>query len=64
MKWRWRPKDCELPLFDAVQFLELVRGKSMAFIGDSVGWNQAQSLLCLLMSVSARNIVQIYTTNE
>ncbi|CAI0547726.1 unnamed protein product [Linum tenue] len=65
MKWRWRPKDCELPLFDAVQFLELVRGKSMAFIGDSVGWNQAQSLLCLLMSVSyPENRSQSNTTSR
>ncbi|GAV89783.1 PC-Esterase domain-containing protein/PMR5N domain-containing protein [Cephalotus follicularis] len=52
MKWRWKPDECELPLFDAVQFLELVRGKSIAFVGDSVGRNQMHSLLCLLASVS------------
>ncbi|GMP28503.1 hypothetical protein CsSME_00004017 [Camellia sinensis var. sinensis] len=52
MKWRWRPDDCELPLFDAAQFMELVRGKSMAFVGDSVARNQAQSLLCLLANVA------------
>ncbi|XWS46435.1 hypothetical protein CRYUN_Cryun14cG0066300 [Craigia yunnanensis] len=52
MKWRWKPDDCELPLFDAAQFLEMVRGKSMAFVGDSVGRNQMQSLLCLLADVT------------
>lgn len=52
MKWRWKPKDCDLPLFDATHFLEIVRGKSMAFVGDSVGRNQMQSLLCLLAHVS------------
>ncbi|KAA8530531.1 hypothetical protein F0562_005240 [Nyssa sinensis] len=52
MKWRWKPDECELPLFDAAQFLELVRGKSMAFVGDSVGRNQMQSLVCLLASVA------------
>ena len=52
LKWRWKPDECELPLFDAVQFLELVRGKSLAFLGDSVGKNQMHSLLCLLSSVS------------
>lgn len=52
MKWRWKPDECELPLFDAVQFLELVRGKSMAFVGDSLARNQMQSLVCLLASVS------------
>lgn len=54
LKWTWKPNECELPHFDAVQFLELVRGKSMAFVGDSVGRNQMQSLLCLLASVSAQ----------
>ncbi|KAL7184865.1 hypothetical protein ACSBR2_026918 [Camellia fascicularis] len=54
MKWRWKPDECELPLFNAVQFLELVRGKTLAFVGDSVGRNQMQSLTCLLASVSAQ----------
>ncbi|KAJ9682964.1 hypothetical protein PVL29_018808 [Vitis rotundifolia] len=35
LKWRWKPDECELPMFDAAQFLELVRGKSIAFIGNS-----------------------------
>ncbi|KAE8688275.1 Protein trichome birefringence-like 19 [Hibiscus syriacus] len=52
MKWRWKPVDYELPLFDATQFLEIVRGKSMAFVGDSEGRNQMQSLLCLLADVA------------
>ncbi|PSR87796.1 Protein trichome birefringence-like [Actinidia chinensis var. chinensis] len=52
MKWRWKPYKCELPLFDAVAFLELVRGKNLAFLGDSVGRNQMQSLVCLLASAA------------
>ncbi|XP_039011251.1 protein trichome birefringence-like 20 [Hibiscus syriacus] len=48
MKWRWKPDDCELPRFDAAQFLEFVRGNSMAFVRDSVARNQMESLLCLL----------------
>lgn len=51
LKWRWKPDECELPLFDAVQFLELVKGKSMAFVGDSLGRNHMQSLMCLLARV-------------
>lgn len=58
LKWRWKPDECELPLFDAIQFLELVRGKSMAFLGDSVGRNQMQSLLCLLSSVSTQSVIR------
>ncbi|CAK9147395.1 unnamed protein product [Ilex paraguariensis] len=51
MKWRWKPDGCELPVFDPYQFLELVRGKSMAFVGDSVARNHMQSLICLLSMV-------------
>ncbi|KAK4426294.1 protein trichome birefringence-like 19 [Sesamum alatum] len=52
LKWRWKPDDCELPLFDPNQFLELVRGKSIAFVGDSVARNHMQSLICLLSRVA------------
>lgn len=55
MKWKWKPDECELPRFEAEQFLELVRGKSMAFVGDSLGRNQMQSLQCLLARVSVQN---------
>ncbi|KAL0430368.1 UNVERIFIED_CONTAM: protein trichome birefringence-like 19 [Sesamum radiatum] len=52
LKWRWKPDDCELPLFDPNKFLELVRGKSIAFVGDSVARNHMQSLICLLSRVA------------
>ncbi|KAL2499790.1 Protein trichome birefringence-like 19 [Abeliophyllum distichum] len=51
LKWRWKPDACELPIFDPHQFLELVRGKSLAFVGDSVARNHMQSLICLLSTV-------------
>ncbi|KAJ6824497.1 protein trichome birefringence-like 19 isoform X2 [Iris pallida] len=51
-KWRWKPNDCTLPTFNPAQFLEIVRGKSLAFVGDSVGRNQMQSLMCLLNRVT------------
>lgn len=53
INWRWKPDHCELARFNAAQFLELVRGKSMAFVGDSVAKNQMHSLVCLLGRVSA-----------
>ena len=49
--WRWKPDGCELPRFDAKNFLRIVRGKRMAFVGDSVSRNQMESLLCLLSQV-------------
>lgn len=48
LNWRWKPNNCELPRFDAKAFLEMVRGKKMGFIGDSVARNHVESLLCLL----------------
>lgn len=51
LKWRWKPDGCELPIFEPDQFLEMVRGKSLAFVGDSVARNHMQSLLCLLSRV-------------
>ncbi|XP_060193562.1 protein trichome birefringence-like 19 [Lycium barbarum] len=51
LKWRWQPDACELPIFDPIQFLELVKGKSLAFVGDSVARNHMQSLICLLSRV-------------
>nr|POF00362.1 protein altered xyloglucan 4-like [Quercus suber] len=52
LNWRWKPDQCELPRFDAKFFLQIVQGKIMAFIGDSVARNHIESLLCLLSQVS------------
>ena len=60
LKWRWKPNECELPSFDATQFLELVRGKSMAFVGDSLARNQMQSLVCLLASVCIYQLLSFF----
>ncbi|KAI3969975.1 hypothetical protein MKW92_007859 [Papaver armeniacum] len=48
INWRWMPNECELPRFNAKTFLSIVRGKKLAFIGDSLARNQMDSLLCLL----------------
>ncbi|MCL7027402.1 hypothetical protein MKW94_013129 [Papaver nudicaule] len=48
INWRWKPDECELPRFNPKTFLSLVRGKKLAFIGDSLARNQMESLLCLL----------------
>ncbi|XP_043706354.1 protein YLS7-like [Telopea speciosissima] len=49
--WRWKPSQCDLPRFNATKFLELMRGKTLAFIGDSVTRNQMESMLCILWQV-------------
>lgn len=49
--WRWKPSQCDLPRFDGKKFLNLMRGKTLAFVGDSVARNQMESMLCLLWQV-------------
>ncbi|GFP88306.1 protein trichome birefringence-like 18 [Phtheirospermum japonicum] len=51
--WRWKPTQCDVPRFDPKKFLELMRGKTLAFIGDSVARNQMESMLCILWQVEA-----------
>ncbi|XP_020238743.1 protein trichome birefringence-like 38 [Cajanus cajan] len=50
LKYRWQPNQCNLPRFDAKNFLTKLKGKQIMFVGDSVSLNQWQSLMCLLHS--------------
>lgn len=60
--WRWKPSDCELPKFDPQKFLDFMRNKSFAFIGDSISRNHVQSLLCSLSQVE--EALQVYHDKE
>ncbi|KAL3535443.1 hypothetical protein ACH5RR_003904 [Cinchona calisaya] len=48
LKWRWKPDGCDLPRFNATDFLIRLRGKRLMLVGDSMNRNQFESLLCLL----------------
>ncbi|KAJ8751369.1 hypothetical protein K2173_016565 [Erythroxylum novogranatense] len=48
LKWRWKPDGCDLPRFNATDFLRRLRGKRLMLVGDSMNRNQFESLLCLL----------------
>ncbi|PNY10151.1 protein YLS7-like [Trifolium pratense] len=61
-KWRWQPKDCNLPRFDGRKMLENLRNKRLVFVGDSIGRNQWESLLCMLSS-AVTNKSSVYEVN-
>ena len=47
-----------LPPFAPAEFLEMVRGRHVAFVGDSLARNQCESLVCLLSSEFPVELVQ------
>ncbi|XP_010420901.1 PREDICTED: protein trichome birefringence-like 5 [Camelina sativa] len=48
LNWRWKPDGCDLPRFNATDFLVKLRGKSLLLVGDSMNRNQFESMLCVL----------------
>ncbi|XWS65540.1 hypothetical protein CRYUN_Cryun05aG0122000 [Craigia yunnanensis] len=47
-KYRWQPNGCIMPRLNGKHMLELLRGKRVAFVGDSLGRNMWESLVCVL----------------
>ncbi|KAI5384164.1 protein trichome birefringence-like 14 isoform X1 [Lathyrus oleraceus] len=45
--FRWQPKNCDMQEFDRSMFLRKMKDKTIAFIGDSLGRQQFQSLMCM-----------------
>lgn len=47
-KLRWQPKDCEMEEFTGHKFLKRMENKTLAFVGDSLGRQQFQSMMCMI----------------
>ncbi|KAK6236574.1 hypothetical protein SCA6_011911 [Theobroma cacao] len=47
-KLRWQPKDCEMEEFEGSKFFKRMQDKTLAFVGDSLGRQQFQSLMCMI----------------
>ncbi|KAG8374067.1 hypothetical protein BUALT_Bualt11G0092300 [Buddleja alternifolia] len=61
-KWRWQPQACNLPRFDAKDFLQRSRHGRIVFAGDSIGRNHWESLICMLTQ-GVSNISTVYEEN-
>lgn len=61
MTLRWQPQDCDIPRFNSTKMLELIRGKRVVFVGDSINRNQWESMLCLLMG-AVKDPKKVYET--
>ncbi|CAA2973822.1 protein trichome birefringence-like 31 [Olea europaea var. sylvestris] len=48
--WRWQPNSCNLPKFNALKFLEMLRDKRLMFVGDSIQRGMFESMVCLVQS--------------
>ncbi|CAI0462607.1 unnamed protein product [Linum tenue] len=62
LNWRWQPRRCNLPRFNATDFLERARNGRIVFAGDSIGRNQWESFLCMLAQ-GVSNVSTIYEVN-
>lgn len=45
--YRWQPHGCEMPEFSGPNFLKRMRHRTLAFVGDSLGRQQFQSMMCM-----------------
>ncbi|KAJ4825511.1 Protein pmr5 [Turnera subulata] len=59
LKYRWQPLNCELPSFNGLEFLVKMRGKTVMFVGDSLGRNQWESLICMIATSAPRTSTQM-----
>ncbi|KAL8167251.1 hypothetical protein V2J09_008750 [Rumex salicifolius] len=49
-KWRWKPRNCEIPRLNVRVLLDYLRGKRIVFVGDSMSRTQWESFICILMT--------------
>eukprot|EP00250_Pteridium_aquilinum_P031669 c44032_g1_i1 orf=73-1908(-) len=62
LQWRWQPSGCNMPRFNGEDMLNRLRGGRLVFVGDSIGRNQWESLLCMLAE-GVKNKTRIYEIN-
>ncbi|XP_047339001.1 protein trichome birefringence-like 16 isoform X2 [Impatiens glandulifera] len=56
--YRWQPENCYLPEFEGSDFLKRMQDKTLAFVGDSLGRQQFQSLMCMITGGEERQDIE------
>ncbi|XP_043712490.1 protein PMR5-like [Telopea speciosissima] len=59
LRYRWQPINCELPRFNGLDFLVKMKGKTVMFVGDSLGRSQWESLICMISIWIPRSPTQL-----
>ncbi|XP_020215473.1 protein trichome birefringence [Cajanus cajan] len=62
LKYKWKPNGCSLPRLDGHRMLDLLRGKRLIFVGDSINRNMWESLICILRN-SVKDKSRVYEAN-
>ncbi|XP_042470611.1 protein trichome birefringence-like 14 isoform X1 [Zingiber officinale] len=57
-KFRWKPEGCDMPGFEGSSFLRRMQDKTIALVGDSLGRQQFQSLMCMVTGGKERPDVE------
>ncbi|XP_074577643.1 protein trichome birefringence-like 14 [Curcuma longa] len=57
-KFRWKPENCDMPEFEGSNFLRRMQDKTIALVGDSLGRQQFQSLMCMVTGGKERPDVE------
>ncbi|CAD5331009.1 unnamed protein product [Arabidopsis thaliana] len=58
-KLKWKPKKCSLPRLNGAILLEMLRGRRLVFVGDSLNRNMWESLVCILKG-SVKDETKVY----
>ncbi|KAJ6425757.1 hypothetical protein OIU84_026355 [Salix udensis] len=61
-KYKWKPKGCTLPRLNPGRMLDMLRGKRLVFVGDSLNRNMWESLVCILKG-SVKDQSKVYEVN-
>ncbi|KAL9671761.1 hypothetical protein QQ045_009334 [Rhodiola kirilowii] len=66
LKLRWRPRNCDIPRFNGTKMLQLLRGKRLVFVGDSLNRNMWESLICAVSESldDQKKVVQVSGKRE